>query len=574
MRYLASSALFVALVADAVAQQDAPALPQPPLPPNPTKEIRIYNNTNGPIFVLIQIPIRPKPDYDTWMQAQFKVSDWGPSWNTERRFNMTKLYRAYIEVGRNPSGLLEKTYGIAPLGQFVKITVPFYTQLRKVSKDDLGKIDDQFINWWNAGRVYMFDTEAGYHSAKAFNTDNKSIPGGGLPPAPVSPLTGAVTPTCTSSDGKECKVVLIEYAANPSFNIPFELAEYTFAAAEGPPTHLKQLTINTAIVNYNVSSLDSVFLPVAMGPINNKQVPYIGTTMSVDAFRKALQNFSSLSSLGDRWPYYVPVYYYDRKYTDFPSGAAEACSLKVLAGAQYKLPAIPGARFTIEESYKQPTPPSPPAVSSNPAQWKSKYNPDTKGRCDGGLSPAPSFVDPPDLGALAKGMVTYWRDCTENNRQSDTCSQIRQVQKLFTDSYEKACPGKPPIPFYTMMIAVYGWSRVEYMGCKGLDLAQTWSKSEHKSALQTYCNLQYNYATGATGAAIFNPYARLIHSPSSEGGLGSSAYAFSIDDKLSFKSVKGDGIILAVGGAKDLENKDPTDIPNSKASVINHCQNM
>src|SRR5262245_33712783 len=245
MSQLLSLAFFVALVADATAQDVAPPPFDLPAPPTP-KKIRIRNNTPGPIYVLIQSPTRLRAlgASDLWMQAQFKVDDW-VDWKTKRMFTTTRLYRAYFEVGKK-SGKVgadqEPSTGIAP-NQSVEITVPFYTQLKKVSKEDVGTVDDQFIDWWNAVRIYLFDTEAAYHSAKVTNNLEK-VPGGGLPQPTVSTIPGpaAAGPTCTSSDGKVCNVLLRESAINTPFNIPFELQEYTFASAEGPPTHLKKPT--------------------------------------------------------------------------------------------------------------------------------------------------------------------------------------------------------------------------------------------------------------------------------------------------------------------------------------------
>jgi hypothetical protein len=44
--------------------------------------------------------------------------------------------------------------------------------------------------------------------------------------------------------------------------------------------------------------------------------------------------------------------------------------------------------------------------------------------------------------------------------------------------------------------------------------------------------------------------------------LESSAYAFSIDDKVSFKHVVGTGIILAIAGANGLENQTAAPLPD------------
>jgi hypothetical protein len=88
---------------------------------------------------------------------------------------------------------------------------------------------------------------------------------------------------------------------------------------------------------------------------------------------------------------------------------------------------------------------------------------------------------------------------------------------------------------------------------------------------------------GLPEADIFNPYTALIHAPYSPvlgGGLDSSAYAFSIDDKLSFKHVVAEGIILAIAGTKGVEFDKaagqtapvPTPIPVTPEEIKEHCK--
>ena len=135
-----------------------------------------------------------------------------------------------------------------------------------------------------------------------------------------------------------------------------------------------------------------------------------------------------------------------------------------------------------------------------------------------------------------------------------------------------------------MMQAVYGWVPIVNEGCTGVDL-KTDVKAYETAAL-AYCRLQYNYVTLSPllkAKYTFNPFTALIHAPYSPilgGGVDSSAYAFSIDDALSFKSVLADGIILTVAGAKGLEFDKksgqtapvPTKIPSTAAEIVAHCK--
>src|SRR3984893_11751946 len=516
----------------------------------PCKKIKIYNNNlpkGKPIYTFFESFIQEGGDKaDLWMQAQFEITDWDENFMSPRKFVTTRLRRAYIVIGDDE--------GISP-GGWVEITVPFYTQLIATTPDNLGKIPDQYIDWWNSGRIVFFDSIAAYHSAKVTNAlGPPGPPGGGFPPPPVTHLRGAAVPSCASSDGEKCTVSLFENALQPLDGIPFQLQEYTFASAEGPPTNKTlpaptRTKIDLTFVNYNVSSLDSVFLPVAMGRLNRGgagvnigvdppvPVPYVGTALSTAQFRQTLKQFSSS---GNNWPFYVPAYYDDEVHHGFPSSTAKACSLAPFADiGKYHLPKIPGAFNVLTASYQGAEragdgsiiyPPVPPVLSSNPADYKSKY---TTNACTL-PTPAP-FVNPPHLGASGKSFVDLWNKCTSSmSDTSQTCKDVRIVDTLFTNSYfnNKGCTNPQNPPFYTTMQAVYGWVPIVYRGCTALDLKT--DETSYKDAALAYCRLQYNYVTlpASQKAYIFNPYTALIHAPYnpvSGGGLNSSAYAFEVD---------------------------------------------
>jgi hypothetical protein len=133
---------------------------------------------------------------------------------------------------------------------------------------------------------------------------------------------------------------------------------------------------------------------------------------------------------------------------------------------------------------------------------------------------------------------------------------------MFNTNYVDQCGAAPGST--AMIQAVYGWVPVTYNNCMGKALVTT---PGYAAAIATYCTLQYNYLDPSIPAAdVFNPYTALIHKT-----LQSSAYAFSIDDKLSFKRVIDDGIILTIGGATGLVNKTPTPLP-TLATYKNQCK--
>jgi hypothetical protein len=123
------------------------------------------------------------------------------------------------------------------------------------------------------------------------------------------------------------------------------------------------------------------------------------------------------------------------------------------------------------------------------------------------------------------------------------------------------------------MVAVYGFVPIKAPlfapTCTGLDLKAAADKlGQDFTALQeTYCQLQYNYLDPSVASDhVFNPYVKLIHQT-----LNSSAYAFSIDDKQSFKQVADTGMIFTIAGTNGLTNKTATQIPQNIKQIGLNC---
>jgi hypothetical protein len=510
----------------------------------PEKKIVIVNNSDEGERVFFPMVQKGATigNPDLWMQAIFVQSGNFPNFAQKDPYPPfpTKLVsRAYINITNK-----DNTTGLQP-NQSVTITVPFWTQLQEVTDNDIGVNTDQFIDWWNATRIYLFEGETALHAAQI--TDG-ILDGKQHSPTPIAPLDGAKVPTCVASGGATCTVTLLSYTIDPPFGIPFQLQEYTFASAVGPPLDPRPANIDVQWVNYNVSSLDSVYLPVAMGPLNNSDVPYVGTKQSVTDFRKHLADFGQN---GDNWPIYVPVYYDDlSKHPGFDNIFDAACSLDAFeepseapAVPRYELPKLPGTFNMLVESFRNP-PPIPPVLTSDPPEFPStsKCNP----------SPPPPFTTP-KLGIVGQGVLNLWHECTDNsNNGSLICVRLREQFSFFQNNYISACKKMPD--FDSTIQAIYGFVPITFSGCTGGALKDT---AGFKDAIGHYCDLQYNYLTGAPEAEIFNPYTQLIHAT-----LESSAYAFSIDDKVSFKHVVGTGIILAIAGANGLENQTAAPLPD------------
>jgi hypothetical protein len=197
---------------------------------SPEKKIVIFNNSSSErvFYPMLATPIRaliPKPNPDLWMQAVFVQSGNFPTLaqkNPYPPFPTTLVYRAYIGITNK-----DNTTGLLP-DQSVTITVPFWTQLQEVTDNDIGANTDQFIDWWNAARIYLFEGATALHAAQI--TDGTTLDGKQHSPTPIAPLDGAKAPTCVASGGATCTVTLLSYTIDPPFGIPLQLQEYTFAS--------------------------------------------------------------------------------------------------------------------------------------------------------------------------------------------------------------------------------------------------------------------------------------------------------------------------------------------------------
>ncbi|KTC80927.1 hypothetical protein Lche_2947 [Legionella cherrii] len=231
----------------------------------PTKVLYFYNNTSEPIYPVIEAPILP---VDTWMQAQFAVTD--PSYT----FTATHLHRVYV------NGI----HGIPPM-QSALVSVPFYSYL--VPNPTGGNTADQYVDWWSSMRVYIYDVQS-------YLIQTQSEAG-------VSPVT-LFTPGPTCISGCSQTSVYSATSIMPT-NDPQQLTEYTFAAVV--PTQPLPYSIDRTIVNYDYSAVDQVYLPVAMEPYGANQLGYTGTVVDLTSFRSSLNTFLS----GTQWPVYAGLPY-------------------------------------------------------------------------------------------------------------------------------------------------------------------------------------------------------------------------------------------------------------------------
>ncbi|MEJ8571727.1 hypothetical protein [Microbaculum marinum] len=482
-----------------------------------TKEIRVYNNTARPIWIILQgsiqltdavsCTVKEKGGGDAWLQSALGVMD----------DCLAVKNDYYIFV--NPSAGLGK-------GEFVSIDLPWWSK-----RTD--NAPDRYIDWWRGARVIIFDDRTALKEIYDKFNDGPEI----------EFANGSPQPSC-NKDMKDnsCNRLLI-HQVSPGLGIaphlPFQLNEFTFAdvckvTSQGEfLKNCKEIYGGGFIdfnQNYNVSNVDQVYLPLAMEPVRDPaDVGYMGTVMTVKRFRKQLAAFTNADQGPDKlvWPVY-----------NNPGDMYPKAGIRV-----------PSAQSVLA-FYMDP--------------WRF---PDGKNL---GLIPS----DPPNR---VDHMLKQWEDCTRKKVTSCTetqASYYKAVNEVFLANYENyvdTCPDKkipeflkpvsqnPPMPKLTAYLTfIYGWVPFN-VACSNGELPVAGDTPPASRSVIDYFAMQYNFEElRGRERQWFNPYTQLIHDDFKSGGLDASAYAFSIDDHASFLSNSGGklpgGLIFAVGGPKGLMN--------------------
>jgi hypothetical protein len=510
----------------AAATPEEPPCPNTPnatLSPNCTKEIRIFNNTEKTIYVVLQGVIQltdavgvlctktsPTTGGDVWLQAAF--GDYSKCWA------VTHDYYVYV----NPTTGIKK-------GEFASFSVPWWSKrVPSASNPDL------YIDWWRGGRVYIFDDHNALNDSYS-NFTSKDL----VTFADKSPIV-----SCTAATGNAClsgELKIYEVTAGGKQNIakhsPFQLNEFTFADVhpiDSSPDSAKFLDFNQG---YNVSNVDQTYLPIAIEPVREPaDIGWIGSISKVADFRTILERFTGTpEDPTANWPIYN-------------NPKVPATNKPMYPDAGVRVPST----FELLNFYMNP--------STFPDGVTKEIIPAT----------------PPKL---VQDIMNQWTACTAEKPVGCPDSAIyKEENTVFTKSYQDyltACVGK--IPPYLMPVNgtklpslvaflrfVYGWVPFN-INCAQPDLPTADMPPAGSRAPIDYINLQYNYQTrSAAPKHWFNPYVRFIHADPPVG-LAATAYAFSIDDQASFVSNSGGslpgGLIIAVGGPKGLPNTDPLPPP-------------
>lgn len=463
--------------------------------PIPCKQITIINNSDLPIYPYIEIGQRI---VDQWLQGYEQVNR---ITNPNDVFPSDRVYRIYIGANKNnPPG----DPGMAA-HTMATIDVPFYSKLVGSPKRD---IKNQYIDWWNGGRVSINDNGTAILSdlqGDSVNPVNPTSAGPACAPAP-----GVVPVGLTYA----CSVSRIFFAPEPtgpgsgaSFQptSPEQLTEYTFAGID-PTTN--PYGFSTQDVDYDISYVDHVYLPVAMEPINNPVIGYVGSVMTVPDFRTVIDKFvGTVAPFGQGWPVYKKAPY---NYTTI------------------KIPAT----YNVTKL-------------------------DT--------------INILDTNGVGRKLIDNWFACAHGaGGNAALCESVDDLFKKNYANFQTICADNEPPVSDSDDYAQHVYGFVAFDNCKGTNprhidnngLAFTPGANFVKAELD-YKALQYS-AVQLNGV-FFNPFVNFIHSADYLHIKGS--YAFSIDDIVGNMLEKGDGIVIAVGGKTGLPNPNEYD-PTKIARVI------
>lgn len=468
----------------------------------PPKTITLYNNSPGVIYPVLTVGA--KSTVDQWLQGCLRTS---------QPHAESHVYKLLVNEGT----------GLAPQTS-VTITLPLYSELAAPEQGH--------ITWWNGGRVILADDSTRLQQA----SDHKL----------------QATPQGVSCQGRAttCRLSTYSNAAGLPVNIYAQLSEYTFGDSVEVSGQAQRL-LKPENVGYNISYVDHVYMPVAIGVKNNPYIGYSGSARSLESFRNTLYAFLA-SPAGQGWPVY------NMNQLRLPGGYNIFEERKDVLAPNADLPVLPAAG-------------SPPVLTVLEC---------FQGKCTDGQKTTLRF------GAAVQNMQNLWGSCLDWGAEDMTqyvtaridCGkpQLRNlldkmgaVQRFFAQNHADylqmyrqgkcsgATPEKPVFNFWDAIRHIYGWVPFnEGCGADANPLVHTKIAGWDHARIQFMYihDLQYNYLNPAYANHPewqFNPYVRLIHED-----LGMSAYSFSVDDAVGFMSELGDGLIFAVGSPNGLENQE------------------
>lgn len=521
---ISASLLLALLLAGCLGDDDSVASTEPTPTPSQTVMCKDYDGVDMPVkpkTITVHNNSADNTIYPVLSTSKNAVNEWlqGCLQDTTQNYPTDYVYKLYINEDK----------GIPPKSS-VTITLPVYSKLA----------EDRYITWWNGGRVVLADR----HERLRGKED-----------------TALATPDTVTCQGQDTECGLSTYSSNVQFpeNIYAQLSEYTFGdSIEVELRGTKTRMLKPENVGYNISYVDHVYMPVALGPKNNPYIGYSGSTQPLINFRNELGLFLA-SAKGTGWPVY------NLEELKLPGGYNIFAQRDGILPADDNVPVKPDGQ-------------NPPVLTVLPC---------INGQC--------SEEDQKKLryGEAVQRMQNLWGSCvswgSENideyvtdktvDCQDPLKSNMEAVQAFFKQNHQKylamygQCTGSSPeVPVFTYFEAIkhiYGWVPFnEGCGADANKLADTsipgW---DHAKIQSMYIHdLQYNYLEDPAKTntkLLFNPYVELIHE-----NLKMNAYGFSVDDAVGFMSELGDGLIFAVGGASGLENSQQFDYADGFSLIV------
>ncbi|MFZ4115447.1 MAG: hypothetical protein ACOYK6_01840 [Chthoniobacterales bacterium] len=314
--------------------------------------------------------------------------------------------------------------------------------------------EQEGLKWWNAGRVYFYDQ---------------------TPPAPNPKVQGSVSGYPVHVD---------EQGIGFPLDDPCQYAEYTFD------------DINGQYVGYDISYVDSVYLPLAV-EVEDGSVGYSGTDKTVADFQAAIADFVK----NHNWPYFFLSE--GNPYFNIPGG--------------YNVFALDQARSSHDQS---------------------KF-----------MLQGERVSAGPTVGL--QNIVTRWTTVISANFCKDCsseCSFCNAFQKNATDVWTA---------FKNDAEKHGGSTTDESITASIIGFTSPFGPVLTQQAIALEEGITTNPPGGTkypdyTSKFNLNPYVRLIHHD-----LNANVYAFSIDDGVGFVRVPGMGITIAVGGLHGIKNQTP-----------------
>ncbi len=195
------------------------------------------------------------------------------------------------------------------------------------------------------------------------------------------------------------------------------MVEFTLGAAPANPDGNKPnepyYLFDPQNVDYDVSYVNSAFMPVAMEPFGNKLVGWVGTPDTIAAFNRGITSFLA-SDLAKGWPLFIG-----------PDGAVVQgkvpSALEIFASSVVNDPSLPTDGQWVDPPKFKPNPKNSAPIKALMDRWKTCQNGDTAPICDA-------------INATTKLLRRNYQNYTEKFRKNDEtgwgCNQNKTPHPL------------------------------------------------------------------------------------------------------------------------------------------------